>query len=68
MLEAMLIATEAKVKAVHDLGLRTHLAGAVTGANMDCVAIASGHDRRYHFSSKTHKVGRIDRKNVRRKY
>lgn len=35
MLEAMSIATEAKVKALHDLGLRTHLAGAATGANMD---------------------------------
>jgi iron complex transport system ATP-binding protein len=53
MLEATAIATEAKVKAIHELGLRNHLATAATGANMDCVAIACGHDRRYHFLGST---------------
>jgi hypothetical protein len=36
------------------------LAMAATGAKRDCVAIACGHDRRYHFSGKPTK-GRVDR-------
>jgi iron complex transport system ATP-binding protein len=59
MPEALAIATEAKVKAMHELGLRSHLAVAATGANMDCVAIACGHDRRYHFSGKHTKWGEL---------
>ena len=39
MLEAMAIATEARVKVIHELGLRNHLTMQATGANMDCVAI-----------------------------
>jgi iron complex transport system ATP-binding protein len=59
MLEAMAIATEAKVKVMHELGLRNHLAMAATGADLDCVAIACGHDRRYHFSGKHTKWGEL---------
>lgn len=55
MLEAMAIATEAKVKVIHEFDLRNHLTMQATGANMDCVAI--GCDRRYRFSGKPTKWG-----------
>jgi iron complex transport system ATP-binding protein len=61
MLEAMAIATQAKVKVIHELGLRNHLTMQATGANMDCVAIACGHDRRYRFSGKHTKWGQLMR-------
>jgi adenosylcobinamide amidohydrolase len=59
MLEALAIGTEARVKLIHELGLRNHLTMQATGANMDRVAIACGHDRRYRFSEKHTKWGEL---------
>jgi adenosylcobinamide amidohydrolase len=47
MLEAISIATEAKSRAIHEFGLRTPSGEPATGGMADCVAVVSGHDRRY---------------------
>jgi adenosylcobinamide amidohydrolase len=60
MLEAMAIATEAKVKALFELGLRSSTTGEpATGTGTDCVAIATGFERRYHFCGKDTKWGEL---------
>lgn len=60
MLEAMAIATEAKVKALFELGLRSGTTGEpATGAGTDCVAIATGFERRYRFCGKDTKWGEL---------
>lgn len=60
MLEAMGIATEAKVRTLHELGLRNDETGQLaTGASMDCVAITSGHDRRYSSAGKSDRWGEL---------
>lgn len=59
MLEAMAIATEAKLKAMHEVRLRNQFVMPATGANLDCVAIACGHDRRYRFPRNYTKWGEL---------
>ncbi len=60
MLEAMEIVTEAKVKVMHEFGLRSKASGEpATGTGTDCVAVAVGHDRRYLFCGKHTKWGEL---------
>ncbi len=60
MLEAIEIATEAKVKAMYEFGLRSKATGEpATGTGTDCVAVAVGHDRRYLFCGKHTKWGEL---------
>lgn len=60
MLEAMAIATEAKVRAMYELDLRSVVTGQpATGTGTDCIAVASGHDRRYVFCGKHTKWGEL---------
>jgi adenosylcobinamide amidohydrolase len=58
MLEAIAIATEAKVRAMYEFGLRSVSTGEpATGTGTDCIAVAAGHDRRYTFCGKHTKWG-----------
>ncbi len=60
MLEAIEIITEAKVKAMYELGLRSKANGEpATGTGTDCVAVAVGHDRRYLVCGKHTKWGEL---------
>jgi adenosylcobinamide amidohydrolase len=60
MLEAIQIATEAKVKAVYEFGLRRKLNGEpATGTGTDCIAVAVGSERRYLFCGKHTKWGEL---------
>jgi adenosylcobinamide amidohydrolase len=60
MLEAMAIATEAKVRAMYEFGLRSAATGEpATGTGTDCIAVAAGHDRRYAFCGKHTKWGEL---------
>ena len=60
MLEATAIVTEAKVRAVYELGLKSVATGeSATGTGTDCIAIAVGHDRRYAFCGKHTKWGEL---------
>ena len=60
MLEAMAIATEAKVRAMYEFGLRSVSTGQpATGTGTDCIAVASGHDRRYALCGKHTKWGEL---------
>jgi adenosylcobinamide amidohydrolase len=60
MLEAMAIATEAKVRVLYELNLRSRQTNQpATGTGTDCVAIASGHERRYRFCGKHTKWGEL---------
>jgi adenosylcobinamide hydrolase len=47
MLEAISIATEAKGRAIRELGLHTQSGELATGGSADCVAVVSGLERRY---------------------
>jgi adenosylcobinamide amidohydrolase len=60
MLEAMAIATEAKVRAVSEFGLRSVSTGQpATGTGTDCIAVAAGDERRYVFCGKHTKWGEL---------
>lgn len=60
MLEAMAIATEAKVRAMYEFDLRSSATGELaTGTGTDCIAVASGHDRRYLYCGKHTKWGEL---------
>jgi adenosylcobinamide amidohydrolase len=60
MLEAVSIVTEAKVRALYELGLKSVATGeSATGTGTDCVAVAIGHDRRYIFCGKHTKWGEL---------
>jgi adenosylcobinamide amidohydrolase len=60
MLEAMSIVTEAKVRAIYELGLKSVATGeSATGTGTDCIAVAVGHDRRYIFCGKHTKWGEL---------
>jgi adenosylcobinamide amidohydrolase len=60
MLEAIGIATETKVRILHEFGLRSRTSGEpATGSAVDCVAVTSGHDRRYTLSGKNTKWGEL---------
>lgn len=60
MLEAMAIVTEAKVRALYELGLKSVATGeSATGTGTDCIAVAVGHDRRYVFCGKHTKWGEL---------
>ncbi len=60
MIEAVAIATEAKVRAVQELELRSVATGQpATGTGTDCIAVAVGHDRRYSFCGKHTKWGEL---------
>lgn len=60
MLEAIAIATEAKVRTMYEFGLRSVATGQpATGTGTDCIAVASGHDRRYLFCGKHTKWGEL---------
>ena len=60
MLEAVAIATEAKVKALYELGFRSTTTGQLaTGTGTDCVAVAAGSERRYRFCGKHTKWGEL---------
>jgi adenosylcobinamide amidohydrolase len=60
MLEAMSIVTEAKVRALYELGLKSVATQeSATGTGTDCIAIAVGHDRRYIFCGKHTKWGEL---------
>ena len=60
MLEAMAIVTEAKVRAIYELGLKSVATGeSATGTGTDCIALATGHDRRYVFCGKHTKWGEL---------
>ena len=60
MLEAMGIATEAKVQVLREFGLRNGTTGQLAiGSSMDCVAVTCGHDRRYTFAGKSTKWGEL---------
>jgi len=60
MLEAMAIATEARVKVLYELELSNQLTKQrATGAAMDCTAIVCGHDRRYQYCGKHTKWGEL---------
>jgi adenosylcobinamide amidohydrolase len=60
MLEAMAIVTEAKVRALYELGLKSVATGeCATGTGTDCIAVAAGHDRRYVFCGKHTKWGEL---------
>jgi adenosylcobinamide hydrolase len=60
MLEAMATVTEAKVRAVYELGLKSVATGeSATGTGTDCVAVAVGLDRRYAFCGKHTKWGEL---------
>ena len=47
MLEAISIATEAKSRAIFELGLHTQSGELATGGAADCIAVVSGLERRY---------------------
>ena len=60
MLEALAISTEAKVKAVQEAGLVSRQTSEpATGTGTDCVAIASGSERRYQICGKHTKWGEM---------
>lgn len=60
MLEAMAMVTEAKVRAVYELGLKSVATGqSATGTGTDCVAVAVGLERRYAFCGKHTKWGEL---------
>jgi len=60
MLEAISIVTEAKVRALYELGLKSVATGeSATGTGTDCIAVAVGHDRRYIFCGKHTKWGEL---------
>jgi len=60
MLEAMSLATEAKVKAVYEARLRSRAnSDFATGTGTDCVAIAVGPERRYQICGKHTKWGEL---------
>jgi len=60
MLEAIAIATEAKVRVMYEFGLTSRTTGQpATGTGTDCVAVASGHDRRYLYCGKHTKWGEL---------
>jgi adenosylcobinamide hydrolase len=60
MLEATSIVTEAKVRAMYELGLKSVATGKpATGTGTDCTAVAVGHDRRYIFCGKHTKWGEL---------
>lgn len=60
MLEAMAIITEAKVRAIYELGLKSVATGEpATGTGTDCIALAVGHDRSYIFCGKHTKWGEL---------
>lgn len=60
MLEALAISTEAKVKAVQEAGLVSRQTSEpATGTGTDCVAIASGSERRYKVCGKHTKWGEM---------
>jgi adenosylcobinamide amidohydrolase len=60
MLEATSIVTEAKVRALYELGLKSVATGeSATGTGTDCIAVAVGHDRRYIFCGKHTKWGEL---------
>jgi adenosylcobinamide amidohydrolase len=60
MLEAMSIVTEAKVRTLYELGLKSVATGeSATGTGTDCIAVAVGHDRRYIFCGKHTKWGEL---------
>lgn len=60
MLEAIAIATEAKVKTLYELGLRSTTTGQLaTGTGTDCVAVAVASERRYRFCGKHTKWGEL---------
>jgi adenosylcobinamide hydrolase len=60
MLEAIAISTEAKVKAIHEAGLRSRqISELATGTGTDCVAIAAGTERRYRICGKHTKWGEL---------
>jgi adenosylcobinamide hydrolase len=60
MLEAVAIATEAKVKALYELGFRSATTGQLaTGTGTDCVGVAVGSERRYRFCGKHTKWGEL---------
>jgi adenosylcobinamide amidohydrolase len=59
-LEAMAIVTEAKVRAVYELELKSVATGeSATGTGTDCIAVAVGRDRRYIFCGKHTKWGEL---------
>jgi adenosylcobinamide amidohydrolase len=60
MLEALAIATEAKVRAVYESGLRSVANGEpATGTGTDCIAVAVGSHRGYQFCGKHTKWGEL---------
>jgi adenosylcobinamide amidohydrolase len=60
MLKAMAIATEAKVHAMYEFGLRSASTGeSPTGTGTGCIAVAAGNDRRYIFCGKHTKWGEL---------
>ncbi len=59
MLEAISIATEAKSRAICELGLHTRSGELATGGTADCVAMVSGLDRRYECCSKEEAWGML---------
>lgn len=60
MLEAMAIITEAKVRALYEIGLKSAATGEpATGTGTDCIAFAAGHERRYVFCGKHTKWGEL---------
>jgi adenosylcobinamide amidohydrolase len=60
ILEAMAIATEAKVRAMYEFGLQSVTTGQpATGTGTDCIAVASGPNRRYVFCGKHTKWGEL---------
>ena len=59
-IEAVAIATEAKVRAVQELELRSVATGQpATGTGTDCIALAVGHHRHYSFCGKHTKWGEL---------
>lgn len=60
MLEAIATVTEAKVRVLYELGLKSVATGeSATGTGTDCIALAVGHDRRYVFCGKHTKWGEL---------
>ncbi|HEX5423939.1 MAG TPA: adenosylcobinamide amidohydrolase [Candidatus Acidoferrales bacterium] len=60
MLEALAISTEAKVKAIQEAGLLSRQTSEpATGTGTDCIAIACGTDREFHFCGKHTKWGEM---------
>lgn len=60
MLEAIQVATEAKVKAMYESGFRSQATQEpATGTGTDCVVVAVGQQRRYRFCGKHTKWGEL---------